>query len=515
MSEQTGSTQDPLEHGLPMVTAQDAEALDAEKAELADLAGKPRGVRWRGYLRKTGPGWLQSAMTLGGGSAIASLTMGAFYGYRLLWVQPLAMAFGIIMLSAVCHQSLSTRARHFGAMKRYVNPAAAWAWAWCTLIATVIWHFPQYALAAGMTEDIVKTATGFAPSGTGRTLYLLAIGLVVLAISTAITWNYGNGRRGIRAYETGLKALVWMIILAFVAVIVKGTLDGRVAWGKVLTGLLPLYIPTDARGAATVLGAFGAAVGINMTFLFPYTLLARGWGKEHRGLARFDLISGMLIPYAIATGLIIVASAATIHGTLPEGANKITPVAAATMFTQGGLGEAFAHYIFGLGILGMALSTITLHMLVNGFAFCEIFGIEPEGWPYRLACLTPVPGVLGVVLWSKMGSWIAIPTSAACAIMLPVAYIGFFFLNNRQEFLGEDMPTGRTRLVWNIGMLLAILAAMSSTIYAFVNQGKWALSFRWGMVIVFVALCAFLFVSGLVKTKKDTEPEDGSEPASH
>ena len=29
--------------------------------------------RWKGYLRLTGPGWLQSAFTLGSGSAVASL----------------------------------------------------------------------------------------------------------------------------------------------------------------------------------------------------------------------------------------------------------------------------------------------------------------------------------------------------------------------------------------------------------------------------------------------------------
>ena len=28
-----------------------------------------------------------------------------------------------------------------------------------------------------------------------------------------------------------------------------------------------------------VLGMLGAAVGINMTFLYPYSLLAKGWGK--------------------------------------------------------------------------------------------------------------------------------------------------------------------------------------------------------------------------------------------
>ncbi|GAH36247.1 unnamed protein product, partial [marine sediment metagenome] len=93
-----------LEHGLPMFSAGDPEALAREKAELVQLSTKPALARWRGYARKTGPGWLQSAMTLGGGSAAASLTAGALFGYKLLWVQPVAMILGIIMLSAMSYQ---------------------------------------------------------------------------------------------------------------------------------------------------------------------------------------------------------------------------------------------------------------------------------------------------------------------------------------------------------------------------------------------------------------------------
>ena len=34
-------------------------------------------------IREGGPGWLQGAMTLGGGSAITSLSIGAMFGYGI------------------------------------------------------------------------------------------------------------------------------------------------------------------------------------------------------------------------------------------------------------------------------------------------------------------------------------------------------------------------------------------------------------------------------------------------
>ena len=140
-----------------------------------------------------------------------------------------------------------------------------------------------------------------------------------------------------------------------------------------------------------------------MTFLFPYTLLARGWGRAHRSLARFDLVTGMLIPFVLASSLMVIAAGCTIHGTVEPG-TKITPAVAASMIEAAGVSRLVSRFIFGLGILGMVLSTITIHMLVCGFAFCEIFSIEPGGWRYKLACLLPAPGVLGVVLWKYMGA---------------------------------------------------------------------------------------------------------------
>ena len=99
-----------------------------EVAQLEALAAQPVLKRLPTYVRLSGPGWLQGAMTLGGGSAITSLTIGGVYGYQLLWVQPLSMLVGCIMLFALSHQTLSTGVAPFKAMREHVHPAMAWAW---------------------------------------------------------------------------------------------------------------------------------------------------------------------------------------------------------------------------------------------------------------------------------------------------------------------------------------------------------------------------------------------------
>ncbi len=454
---------EPHVRGLGHMAA-DPQVLARERETLEALAKEGPVKRYKGYWSLTGPGWLQSAFTLGGGSAVASLYLGAHYGYELMWVQPLAMTVGIIMLAACAHQTLSTGVRPFAAMSRFIHPGVAWAWALATLVSSWVFHFPQYSLAAGVTEDITTLVTGWSPQGAVRTAFLLAIGAVVLAVSTAITWNYGRGIRGIRLYERTLKAFIAMIIIAFGLVVARGAISGTIDWGAMARGFIPTSIPSDAQGVTTVMGAFGAAVGINMTFLFGYSLLARGWGTAHRGLARFDLVTGMLLPYAIVTSLIIIAAASTIYGTefAPQ---QILPANAGVLIGSSGVGEFTGRVVFALGILGMALSTITLQMIVAGFVVCELFGWDAQGPRFRWACLVPAPAMFGVVLWETMGTWVALPAFTIGLIMLPIAYVSWFVLQNSDGLLGEHRPRGVSAVRWNVAMSIAVAVTLVSVAY--------------------------------------------------
>ena len=86
------------------------------------------------YSRLSGPGWVQAAVTLGGGSLVGALYLGVIGGYEFLWLQPLAMLCGIIMLSAISYVTLSTDERPFRTVQKKISPSLAWGW----LIATVI-----------------------------------------------------------------------------------------------------------------------------------------------------------------------------------------------------------------------------------------------------------------------------------------------------------------------------------------------------------------------------------------
>ena len=436
-----GTTElDELRRGLRV-----AGASQASSDELRLLEGLEREGAWRrglGYLRLVGPGFLQSAMTLGGGTAVSALLAGAAFGYQLLWVAPVAMLMGAFMLAVISWQTLSTGLRPFEAMRRFAGAPLAWGWAIGALAASVIWHFPQYALAAGALEDITSLA--------GASVEAKWLSPVVLVQAVALSWLYGRSARLVRVYERLLKYLVGLIIVCFGWVVLK---TGISDWGALARGFLSFELPETRAGVeslALVLSGLAAAVGINMVFLYPYTLLARGWGRKHRRLARFDLGVGMFLPYVLCASLILIASANTLHDDFDG--KTIAPVEAARSLADV-IGPTLGRAVFDLGLLGMALSTITLHMLCAGFVCAEMFGWPIGGLKHRLAMLIPAPGVLGPVLWAEHKVWLAVPTSIVCGFLLPVAYVGFILLQRQPRYLGEDRPRAWRHPAILIGMI--------------------------------------------------------------
>jgi hypothetical protein len=279
-----------------------------------------------------------------------------------------------------------------------------------------------------------------------------------------------------------------------------------------------------------MISAAATAVGINMTFFMPFILLRRRWGREHRGLAKFDLWTALLIPYVIATSCVVIAAGSQfnvkpqsayvdyekriLEGNLEnryealvndrlslehgaESFGKMAPVQkqefrkglsdadknmAAMLVKRDALnlakslenltGKVFSHWIFGIGVLGMALSTIIILMTINGHAICEVMGVPHKGKPFILGALLAGVGVLGPFVWGDAAFWLAIPTSIFGFTLIPVAYLSFFLLMNSKKVLGRERPLGGFRLIWNAGMLFALAIMGTAAVYVAWNK-KW------------------------------------------
>ena len=287
------------------------------------------------YGKMSGPGWVQAAVTLGGGSLVGALYLGVIGGYEFLWLQPLAMLCGIIMLAAISYVTLSCEERPFRVMKKKVSPTLAWGWLIATVIADTVFCAAQFSLGRGAIEGnlginfVAQVGSDMAPYIITGSLFIIAMALICISQRNAKASAF---------IDNILKVLVGIIVIAFMAVVVVLISNGAVQWGQILSGYIPdftaLYRPTDQIATAIaatgenagywteyvtgeqrtkIIAAFGTAVGINMTFLLPYSLKKKGWSKPHRELSRYDLMLGLFIPFILGASALVIASAASFH----------------------------------------------------------------------------------------------------------------------------------------------------------------------------------------------------------
>ena len=551
-----------------------------DRQMILDAKAKGRGATFKAFLKLSGPGWLQSGITLGGGSLSSSLYLGVLVGFSFMWLQPLAMILGIIMLSAIAYVTLSTGERPLRGINEHVSPVLGWGWLLASMMANLVWSLPQFALGtAAIRQNLLPGVLGGGPDSLVPDPYakIVVIGIFLAACIT-ITMIYSAGGRGVKIFETIIRTVVSLIVLCFFGVVIK--LSGQLDWGQIGRGLIPnfglLMRPTDSfiphiQAVATahqdfwtnlivgqqrdvMISAAATAVGINMTFLLPYSMLRKGWDKAFRGLAIFDLSTGLFIPFILATGFVVIASASQFHATpaagfIPDepggtvtvepatnliggynrllaqrlefeiGAGEFTKLTSEQVKQRGDAlpyadkkmaamlvkrdafnladtlapltGKRVAQYIFGFGVIGMAMSAATMLMTINGLCFCELLNKPARGWPQRMGSLMVCVGALGPFFWTKAAFWLAVPTSVFAMTLLPIAYIAFYFLMNQKKVLGDNVPTGGKRVLWNTLMALSVAGAGFGGLWSIWSKMEQRFGSGWygmGIVAVFIAL---------------------------
>lgn len=553
--------------------------IQKDRQLIIESRRKGTGATLGAFFRLSGPGWLQSAITLGGGSLSSSLYLGVLVGFSFLWLQPLAMILGIIMLSAIGYVTLSTGERPFRAINKHINPVLGWGWLIASMMANLVWSMPQFALGtAAIQQNLLRNFVGteVMPDPWGK----IVVGLAILAVAVTFVMLYSAGGWGAKLFGIIVKVMVGMIVLCFFGVIIKMSIEGVLDWRGILKGLVPdfrlLLRPAEtfapflgavepacrafwtdiivAQQRDVMISAASTAVGINMTFLLPYSMLRKGWDREFRGLAIFDLSTGLFVPFVLATGCVVIASASQFHATpaagfLGEvnrqgqvvqpaknlvgpyndliqkrlryeiGAEAFLAMSQAQRTERAGLmpsadrkmaamlvkrdafnladslapltGKVFSHYIFGLGVLGMAMGAVTMLMLINGLCFCEMLNLPARGWPQRIGSLMVSVGILGPFFWKDAKLWLAVPTSVFAMVLLPIAYLTFYLLMNQKSLLGDNMPTGGRRVAWNVLMAVAAGMAGFGSIWTLWSKLRF---FGIGIMLAFIGLALIVHV---------------------
>ncbi|GAB5562399.1 MAG: divalent metal cation transporter [Synoicihabitans sp.] len=526
------------------------------------------------YSRLSGPGWLQGAVTLGGGSLAGALFLGVLAGPHLLWLQPLAVICGIILLGAIGYVTLSTERQPVETISKHVSPVLAIAWILGTIVANIVFGVPQFALAtATVMQNLIPSLNGSASAP-------WIIGVILAVLGFVVVMQYESGGRGVRAFEMVLKILVGVVVVSFLAVAVMVIGSGQLSFGSVLSGFIPSLsqfteptAPLAQAAAATganeeiwrgiiadqqrdrMIAAAGAAVGINMTFLLPFTLLRRGWTRRHRGLAIFDLSVGLFVPFVVATTCLVIAAGnqfynrtddviapdgaiianmagsynasadkflaiqgsdafkaadsaeakAMVRAAMPESDRRLAAMLASRDAGQLArtlepvLGKTGSHLIFGVGVFAMAVSTIIMMGLMNAAAVGALTRKFNDRKIFLIGASMPfILGIFAPVVWTGASkAAFLIPASVTATTLGPIAYFTFLLLMNSKGALGQHQPKGGSRWLWNGLMAFATTMSCLASIWALNNKG-----FPGQIGLGLLLLLAIFGIAGFIKRRQ-------------
>lgn len=375
--------------------------------------------RLREYAGRMGPTWLAGAVAAGPATMASLLTAGAGYGYTLLWVVILAALLGALGQYLAARLGYLTEEGLVSVVETHLGEG----WAWVLVI--------DVTLAAGLAQLVImQTAANVSELLTGIDARLWA---VVWAVVLAV----GLASGGYRFAELGAKLLVSLVVLVFVATAVVVPIDPSAA----ATGLAP-RIPEGLSGALVAAGVLGGAVHVTLLVMQSYTMRARGWGREERGLVRFDIASSMLVAFGIYGLAIFLVAASVLHAPGID-AEAITEIGAAQALAPT-VGE-YATWLFLLGLLGAALSTLGGNTVVPPYAVADKMGwgrsIEDPRYRALVVCVA-LASSIGAFLGGSFFSLLVL-VLAFGLVGTPFAIVVVLYLLNDPAVVDEplSLPT--------------------------------------------------------------------------
>jgi Mn2+/Fe2+ NRAMP family transporter len=394
-------------------------------------------------LAVLGPGVITGAAGDDAGGVATYSSIGAQYGYTLLWVMgPITLALIVVQLQ-VARMAVVT-GKGFAELIR-----EEFGVRWTALAMLVL-------IVANGTVTIAEFA-GIAAAGElfgiPRPISVPLMALVVWLI--VVRASYTVAEKIFILLSTALLTYVGAALLA------------HPDWKEVGVALVTPSFSLEPGYLATFVALVGTTITPYMLFYLQSSLTDKGVDLEDYRRERTDVIVGSLLTTIIAV-FIVVSTAATLHvngvlvDTAEDAARALEPLAG-----------PYAFVLFGLGLFGASMLAASVLPLSTAYAVCGAFGWErgvSRSWSEA-----PIFNTLYTALIAIGAAFVLIPglpliqvivaTQFLNGVLLPVVLIFVLKLVNDRELMGEY--TNNT--VFNIlsYATTSILVALTIALLAF------------------------------------------------
>lgn len=368
------------------------------------------------YLAILGPGII-AANAGNDASGIATYsTVGAGYGYTLLWVF-IPMVLSLIVVQEMCVRMGVVTGQGLADLIRE-QFGVRWT------------AFVMLALLVANTGVIISEFVGIAQASE-----LLGVSrFISIPLTAGLIWWLvvrGSQKRVERVFLAMSLVFLCYVISAFLA---------EPDWPEVARSFVKPTFSTDTVYLFTIMALIGTTITPFMQVFVQSSVVEKGMDEDDLPIVRADVIAGTLFACMIAA-FIVISTAATLH---EEGITSIDSAATAAVSLVPVAGE-YAKYLFAVGLFGAAMLAMGVLPLATAYSVSEALGFEKglsrsfREAPIFLGIFTAliligaftalIPGIPQIQL--------LLFTQCINGLLLPILLVAIVALANNKEIMGE------------------------------------------------------------------------------
>jgi NRAMP (natural resistance-associated macrophage protein)-like metal ion transporter len=403
-----------------------------------------RARQWRhvaAMLAFLGPGIITGAAGDDAGGIATYASIGAQYGYSLLWVMgPITLALIVVQVQ-VARMGVVT-GKGFAELIR-----EQFGVRWTAMAMLVL-------LVANGTVTIAE----FAGIAAATDIFDSRLVGPVVLVSAVLAWLIVV--RGSYTVAEKIFIALSLALLTYVGAAFLAHPD----WREVAVSLVTPRMQLDSGYLTTFVALVGTTITPYMLFYLQSSLSDKGVRLDEYPAERTDVILGSLLTTVVAL-FIIVCTAATLHregiliDTADDAARALEPLAG-----------PYARVLFGLGLFGASMLAASVLPLSTAYAVCGAFGWErgvSSSWSQA-----PIFNGLYTALIAMGAAFVLIPglpliqviiaTQFLNGLLLPIVLIFVLRLVNNSDIMGEhtNSPLMNVLSYATTGILLVLTVAL-------------------------------------------------------
>ena len=372
--------------------------------------------RLAAVLAFLGPGIITGAAGDDAGGIATYASVGAQYGYSLLWVMvPITLVLIVVQVQ-VARMGVVT-GKGFAELIREQFGVRWTAFAMLVLlVANGTVTIAEFAGIAAATDI-------FDPRLVGPVVVVSAVAVWLIVVRGSYT----------------LAEKIFIALSLALLTYVGAALLAHPDWGEVGVSLVTPRMQLDSGYLTTFVAVVGTTITPYMLFYLQSSLSDKGVRLDEYPAERTDVILGSLLTTVVAL-FIIVSTAATLHregiviDTADDAARALEPFAG-----------PYARVLFGLGLFGASMLAASVLPLSTAYAVCGAFGWErgvSSSWSQA-----PIFNGLYTALIAMGAAFVLIPglpliqvivaTQFLNGLLLPIVLIFVLRLVNNSDIMGE------------------------------------------------------------------------------